>query len=173
MSSLKAFARKAQYRYIVLFVFAAAIVISSAGSLVLTVQYITVFDTANRFNPSVVSLTKQNVTADSRLISVYIRLPNEGSRPINIFEYGIYLFLNGGFVAHRDVFPDLTVEPFTNETLLVQFTVTGGYAQVVLQAEQSGQWNWDIRYPMRIRVVWLAITAAYFQQAWTGIQEGF
>jgi hypothetical protein len=172
MSGLKAFAGKARYGHVVIAFFIAAVIVSSAGSLVLSVEYFTVFDTANRFTPSVFALTKQNVTEDSRLISVYLRLLNTGSRPVFIFEYGVLLTLNGQFVAQRDVYPALTIDPDSNETLVVQFTVISGYAQVIIQAEQLGQWDWDIRYPMRFTVGWLSVTASHFRQAWSGIQEG-
>lgn len=171
MSGLRALARKARYRNLVIAFFVASVIVSSAGSLVLSIEYFAVFETANRFNPSVFRLTKQNVTEDSRLISVYLRLPNMGSRPVFIFEYGVFLTLNGQFVAQRDAYPALTIEPASNDTLVVQFTVTSGYAQVIIQAEESAQWNWSIRYPMRFRVGWLSVTAAHFQQLWLGIQE--
>lgn len=172
MTQLRAAARKRHYRHLVIALFVASIIVSSAGSLVLSVEYFTVFETANRFNPYVFALTKENVTEDSRLISVYLRLPNTGSRSIFIFEYGILLTLNDHFVAQRDAYPNLTINPSSNATLVVQFTVTSGYAEVIIQAEQSDQWNWNIRYPMRLTVGWLSITASHFQQPWSGIQEG-
>jgi len=172
MSGLRALRRKAHYGHVVIAFFIAAVIVSAAGSLVLSVEYFTVFDTAGRFTPSVFALTKQNVTEDSRLISVHLRLLNTGSRPVFIFEYGVLLTLNGQFVAQRDAYPALTIEPDSNQTLVVQFTVTGGYAQVIIQAELSEQWDWDIRYPMRFTVGWLSVTASHFRQAWSGIQEG-
>jgi hypothetical protein len=98
-------------------------------------------------------------------------VPNNSSRPVLLYEYGVILTLNNEFIAQRDVYPNLTLQPGSNETLVVSFTVTGRYAQFIIQAEQSGQWNWDIAYPMRFYVDWLFVMAQNFHEPWSGIQE--
>jgi len=171
MSRLKALAAKTRYRHIVFAFFVASVIVCSVGSVGVSVEYTAAFDAANRFIPHLLLLTKQYVSADARLITVYVNVPNNSSRPVFLYEYGVILTLDGEFIAHRDSYPSLTLEPGSNQTLIEVFTLTGRYAQLIIQAEQSGQWNWDIRYPMRFYVGWLFVVAENFGEVWLGIQE--
>lgn len=171
MTRLKGLFPGKGYRYLVIGVFLASLILSLGGSTILSAEYYAVFDTVNRFNPHVIALTKGDLSEDSRLITVYLKVPNAGSRPIYLYEYGIYLYLNDHNVGIQDVHPDLTLSPASNETLIVYLTITGGFAQFIIQAEQSGQWNWDILYPMRFDVGWLSLRAPQLRQSWVGIEE--
>jgi hypothetical protein len=171
MNRLKALAGRAHYRQVVIGVFIASVLICSFADVALAIEYSTVFGAASQFLPHVLSLTKQNVTADARVITVCIDVPNNTSRPVLLYEYGVILTLNGQFIAQRDVFPNLMLQPGSNETLTASFTVTGRYAQFIIQAEQSGQWNWVIAYPMRFYIDWLFVMAQNFHEPWSGIQE--
>jgi hypothetical protein len=171
MSRLKVLAGKTQYRHVVIGIFVASVLICSFGDVALSIEYSTVFGAASQFIPHVLLLTKQYVSADARLVTVYVNVPNNSSRPVLLYEYGVILTLNNEFIAQRDVYPNLTLQPGSNETLVVSFTVTGRYAQFIIQAEQSGQWNWDIAYPMRFYVDWLFVMAQNFYEPWSGIQE--
>jgi hypothetical protein len=171
MTRLKAFSAGKGYRRVVIGVFLTFVILSLGGSTILSAEYYTVFDTVARFNPYIVALTKGYTGEDSRLITLYLKVPNVGNRPIHVYEYGIYLYLNDHNVAHVDVYPDWTLPPASNETLVVYFTITGGFAEFIIQAEQSGQWNWNILFPMRFDVGWLSITASQLGQSWVGIEE--
>jgi LEA14-like dessication related protein len=171
MKRLRALVRKPRYRHLAIAFFVASVILCSFGSASLSVEYSAVFDTFGRFGPYVVALTKGIVSEDSRLITVYLKVPNSGTRPIYLYEYGVYLYLNDHAVAQRDIFPNLTLQPGSNDTLLVQFTVTTGYVQYIIDAEQTDQWNWIIRFPMRLYVGWLTIRASQLGQTWSGIEE--
>ena len=170
---MKVLAGKVGYRHVVFAFFTASVVLCVVASVALSGEYFIVFDAASQFNPRVLSLTKQNVSESARIITVNLNVRNPSSRPILLYGYTVSLELNGQFIAQRDVYPSLTLEPGSNRTLIESFTVIGGYAQYILQAEQSGQWNWRITYPMRFYVDWLYVTAENFGELWSGIQEGF
>jgi hypothetical protein len=166
--------QKLNYRQITTAIFIIFFAGTGVGSAFLSVDYFTVYDTMNRFSASgiqVTALYKADLPEDARLITVVLEVSNPGSRPFYFFEYGILLYLNGRQIAHRDTYPQVWMNPGDNMTLVIDLTITGYWAEQVIDAENSNEWNWYVLHPVRIVVVWLSGTLAFLGTSWQGIDE--
>jgi hypothetical protein len=184
----KTYTRKPNLRYtqIVALIFIGCTIASSAGIVILNNDFFSVFDTANRFIPRVTRFTKSpEGPSDSRNLTLYLNLANPGSRRIMFIRDGdptrptnidIRIWLNGHFVTSQEVRPDLVLLPGSDLTLIVNFTIgdlyeSTSYGANIAEAEESGTWNWEIQYPMRIFVEWLYIRESHLRAPWSGIEE--
>lgn len=172
MKRLKETLSRPTYRKSVTVLFFACVIICGAGSVILSFDYLAVYDTANNFSAGVSNVLKATVDSETRIITVILRIYNNGSRPIRIFGYSVIVELNDGFVAQRDIFDDdVYLNPGTFDTIIFDLIVTGLYAQRIIDAEQTGEWNWLIRYPMRVYVAWLYVAFSYLGEVWHGVVE--
>ncbi len=182
----KTYSRKPRYTQIVALIFISCTVAAGFGTVILNNDFFSVFDTANRFIPRVTRFTKSpEGPADSRNLTLYLNLANPGSRRIFFVRDGdptrptnidIRIWLNGHFITSQEIRPDLILFPGSDLTLTVNFTVedlyvSASYGANIAEAEESGLWNWDIQYPMRIFVEWLYIRESHLRAPWSGIEE--
>ncbi len=163
---------KPTYRNIVTAIFFVTTIALGIGSVLLSTEYFAVYDTANQFRAQVTSVEKATPASSERLIIVDIALQNNGSRIIHIWGYAVILELNGEWVSQIDIYQDIFLQPGQGTTIIVRMLITGLYVEPIIDAESSGQWNWFIRYPMRIYVGgWLYIVLAYLGTEYTGVEE--
>ena len=153
-------------------IFFLSVIVCGIGSVVLSIEYLAVYDTANKLLPEVTRIAKSTLSEDARSLVVEIQARNDGTRLLHIWGYNVYVELNGQTIANRDVFQDLFLQP--GQVLIIEenFTVVGGFAQRIVDAEQSGEWNWFIRYPMRVYIGgWLYVAYGHFAMSVTGVEE--
>ncbi len=163
---------KPTYRNLVTVIFFVITIALGIGSVILSVEYFAVYDTANQFRPQVMSVEKVTPSSAERLIIVDILVQNNGSRLVHIWGYAVNLELNGEWVGQEDVYQDIYLQPGQETTITVRILVTGLYVQPIVEAESSGEWNWFIRYPMRIYVGgWLYIVMAHLSTNYFGVEE--
>ena len=182
----KTYMRKPRYTQIVALLFIGCTLASGLGIVILDSDYFSVFDTANRFIPRITRFTKSpEGPGDSRNLTLYLSLANPGSRRIFFIREGdptkptnieIRVWLNDRFISTQEIRPDLILMPGSDFTLLVNFTVDNLYGSTsygvhIAEAEESGVWNWEIQYPMRIFVEWLYIRESHLRAPWSGIEE--
>jgi len=130
-------------------------------------DYVTVYQTVCNFSPYITRITRSGTGEDQRNITIYMNLANSGSRPIYIYQYGIHLELNGNFVAdQQEFFPDLWLQPGDNITITITLVVVSSFVQPILEAEESGQWEWLILFSMRIWIVWLYLIPHFYIMWW-------
>lgn len=172
MNRLKNSVRQINYRTIVTSVFFVTIIISGIGSLYLSLEYVSVYDTANKFNPQVSRILKAAPNSTTRIISIEVPVQNTGSRLIQIEGYAFFVDLNGETIALRETFEDIFIAPGQQDTLWGNFTYTNSSADPIIDAESSGDWNWYIRYPMRVYVGGrLYVVYQHFIMEFTGVEE--
>jgi LEA14-like dessication related protein len=159
-----------RYRKIVTALFAIGIISSGIGIVILASDFVQVYNTINQFAPQISRIEKSDLGDDDRGLVVDINVANPGSRSIFIEEYGFIIYLNEEYIISLIMFPDRTLEPNTNETLTISVDVTNALVQTILDAEISGEWNWEIRYPMRLCISWLYIVPQYYG-TWEGVEE--
>ncbi|MFX1562773.1 MAG: hypothetical protein ACFFDP_05655 [Promethearchaeota archaeon] len=159
-----------RYRKVAITIFVIGVVLSGAGIVIISTDFVQVYNTINHFIPHITNVQKADLGGDDRRINVILNVENSGTRSIFIEEYGLILYLNGEYVISILSFPDRTLEPSTNETLLLTADVTNALVQPILDAEGSGEWNWEIRYPMRLYISWLYIVPQYWG-TWEGVEE--
>ncbi|MFX1510307.1 MAG: hypothetical protein ACFFBR_08400 [Promethearchaeota archaeon] len=173
MMRLKQTLYKPSYRNLVTVVFIVTTIALGIGSIILSVEYFAVYDTANHFRPTITSVEKSTPSASERLITVDILVQNNGTRLVHIWGYTVSLELNGEYISQVDTFQDIFLQPGQETTIVVRILVTGLYVNTIIDAESSGQWNWYIRYPMRIYIGgWLYIAMSYLSTYYTGVIEG-
>ncbi len=172
MKRVKQAISKPTYQNVVTAIFFLSVIVCGIGSVVLSIEYLAVYDTANRFLPEVTRIAKSILSEDARFLTVEIPVRNDGSRLLHIWAYNVYVELNGEVIANRDVFRDIFLQPGQEELIQQNFTVTDGFAQRIINAEQSGEWNWFIRFPMRVYVGgWLYVAFGHFAMSVTGVEE--
>ncbi len=172
MSGVRRITSKSIYKKAFTGIFFLCVIASGIGSIFLSVEYFAVYDTANNFHPRVTGLEKSAPSASERLLIVDLTIANNGTRIVHIFGYGIIILLNSHQVAQRDTYEDIFLQPGQEITLTIRLLTTGFYAQQIIDAEVSGEWNWVIRHPMRLYVGgWLYVVLAYLATPWTGIEE--
>lgn len=163
---------KTKYRNVVTAIFFLSIVACGVGSVILSTEYFAVYDTANHFSPRITRFAKSAPSPNTRLLIIELHIDNNGSRLLHVFGYGIIVYLNGHQVAQQDTYNDIFLLPGQEITLIIRLDVTGNYAQQIIDAEQSGEWNWFIRHPMRLYVGgWLYLVMAHLATPWLGIEE--
>ncbi|MFX1565390.1 MAG: hypothetical protein ACFFCH_05315 [Promethearchaeota archaeon] len=172
MMRLKQTLYRPSYRNLVTVVFFVTTIALGIGSIILSMEYFAVYDTANQFRPIVTSVEKSTPSANERLIIVDIQVQNNGTRLVHIWGYTVSLELNGEYVSQVDIFQDIFLQPGQQTTIVVRILVTGLFVNTIIDAESSGQWNWYIRYPMRVYIGgWLYIAMAYLSTHYNGITE--
>jgi len=159
-----------RYRKIATTIFIIGVVLSGVGIVILSTDFVQVYNTVNHFIPQITNVEKTDLGGDDRKIVVILNVENSGTKSIFIEEYGLILYLNGIYVTSIIGFPERTLEPSTNETLPITANVTNALVQPILDAEGSGEWNWKIRYPMRLYISWLYIVPQYWG-TWEGVEE--
>jgi hypothetical protein len=183
----KVYSRKPRYTQLVALIFIGFVIAAGVGVIILDIDFFSVFDTANRFIPRVTRFTKTDPegSGDSRNLTLYLSLANPGSRRIFFIREGdptrptnidVRIWLNGRFITSQEIRPDLVLLPGSDFTLVVNFTVedvydSTSYGSQIVEAEESGEWNWEIMYPMRIFVEWLYIRESHLRSPWSGIEE--
>jgi hypothetical protein len=163
---------KPRYQTIVTGIFFLSVIICGIGSVVLSIEYLAVYDTANKFLPQVTRIAKSTISEEARSIVVEIETRNDGSRLLHIWGYRVLIILNDAVIANRDVFRDIFLQP--GQVLIIEenFTIIGSFAQRIIDAEQSDEWNWIIQYPMRVYVGgWLYVSYGHFAVSLTGVEE--
>lgn len=163
---------KPKHQTIITTIFFLSVIVCGIGSVVLSIEYLAVYDTANKFLPQVTRIAKSIISEDSRSVVVEIQTVNNGTRLLHIWGYRVLLELNENVIANRDIFRDIFLQPGQATIIEENFTIIGGFAQHIIDAEQSGEWNWIIQYPMRVYVGgWLYVSYGHFASSWTGIEE--
>ena len=163
---------KPTYRNIVTIIFFVTTIALGIGSIILSTEYFAVYDTANQFRANVLSVEKATPSSQERLITIDIAVHNNGSRLVHIWGYSVIAELNGEWIGQIDVYQDIFLQPGQGSTITVRLLVTGLYIEPIVEAESSGQWNWVIRYPMRLFVGgWLYIVLAYLATEYIGVEE--
>ncbi len=163
---------KINYQAIVTCIFVITLVISGIGSIFLSLEYVSVYDTANRFNPQVSRILKETPNNTTRIISIEIPLQNNGSRLIHIEGFAFIVDLNGEPLILNETFKDIFLVPGQVYVLWGNFSFTGNDAQPIIDAELSDDWNWIIRYPMRVYVGGrLYVLYQHFIQVFSGIED--
>lgn len=174
MKRLKQAIYKPKYRHLVTALFFLSVTACAVGSLILSIEYLAVYDTANHFSPHVTRLAKAAPSVDTRLLIVDLHIDNNGTRIVHIFGYAVIVYLNGHQVAQQDVYNDIYLDPGEDITLTFYLEVSGLYAQRIVDAESSGQWNWLVRHPIRLYIGggdWLYIVMAHLSTEWLGVEE--
>ena len=162
---------KPTYRNIISIIFFVTTIALGIGSVILSTEYFAVYDTANRFRATLTSVEKATPSDQERLIIVDIDVQNNGSRLLHIWGYSVVLELNGEWIGQIDIYQDIYLQPGQETTITVRILITGLYIGPIIEAESSGQWNWFIRYPMRIYVGgWLYIVLAYLGTEYIGVE---
>lgn len=183
----KIYSRKPQYTQIVAVIFIGCVIGAGLGVVILDNDFFSVFDTANRFIPRITRFTKspEEGGGDSRNLTLYLNLANPGSRRVIFIREGdptrptnidVRIWLNGHFITSQEIRPNLVLSPGSDFTLIVNFSVedlydSSSYGSQIAEAEESGEWNWDIQYPMRIFVEWLYLRESHLRAPWSGIEE--
>ncbi len=177
--------RKLRYSQLVALLFIGCTVSSAVGIVILNNDYFSVFDTANRFIPRVTRFTKSpEGPGNSRNLTLYLNMANPGSRRIFFLREGdptqptnieIRIWLNGHFITSQELRPELILLPGSDYTLTANFTVEDldiptSYGSYIADAEETGLWNWELYYPMRIFVEWLYIRESHLRMPWSGIE---
>ncbi|MFX1319665.1 MAG: hypothetical protein ACFE9D_09335 [Promethearchaeota archaeon] len=152
MSRFKRALGTTKFQVAVTTIFLLTFVISLIGSGILAIEYVSVYDTANKFNPQVSQILKEAPDSTTRIISIRIPVQNNGSRLIHIQGYAFFVNLNGQTIALRETFEDIFIIPGQRADIWGNFTFHDAEAQPILDAEISGEWSWVIRYPMRVYV---------------------
>jgi len=172
MMRIKRTIYKPTYRNIVTVLFFVITIALGIGSVILSVEYFAVYDTANQFRPVITSVEKAAPNPNERLLIIDILVQNNGSRLLHIWGYSISLELNGEWVGQEDIYQDIFLQPGQQTTITVRHLVTGLFVEPIIDTESSDQWNWFIRYPMRIYVGgWLYIAMAYLSTYYNGVTE--
>jgi hypothetical protein len=172
MSRFKKALGKTNFQVIVSTIFLLTLVFSGIGSGILALEYVSVYDTANRFNPQVRQILKEAPDSTTRVISIRVPVINNGSRLIHIEGYAFIVTLNGETVALRETFEDIFVAPGQRADVWGNFTFYDTEADPILEAEISGEWNWVIRYPMRVYVgSRLYVLYQHFIMPFQGVEE--
>ncbi len=172
MSRFKKALGQTNYQVIITTIFLLTIVISGIGCGILSVEYVSVYDTANQFNPQVSQVLKEAPDSTTRIISIRVPVQNNGSRLIHIEGYAFFVNLNGEPVALRETFEDIFIAPGQRTNIWGNFTFHDAEAQPILDAEISGEWNWVIRYPMRVYVGGrLYVLYQHFVMPFQGVEE--
>jgi hypothetical protein len=160
------------YQTVVSIIVLLIFVSSGIGSVFLSLEYVSVYDTANRFNPQVSRVLKAAPDNVTRVISIEIPLQNNGSRLIHIEGYAFLIYLNGQPLAQQETFQNIFIAPGQSDILWGNFTLTGRSAQQIIDAELSDDWNWVIRYPMRVYIgERLYVLYQHFVTFLTGVEE--
>jgi hypothetical protein len=153
-------------------IFILTLVFSGIGSGILAIDYVSVYDTANRFNPQVNRILKEAPNATTRIISVQVPIRNNGSRLLHIEGFAFYITLNGEPIIFRETFQNIFIAPHQTYILWGNFTLTETRIDPILDAEISGEWEWLVRYPMRVYVGGrLYVLYQHFIQEFSGVEE--
>ena len=172
MNRFKKVLSRQEYQKLVTTIFLVAIVVSGTGSVILSLEFVGVYDTANQFSPRIQQVLKFTPNSTTRLISIELPIRNNGSQQIHIEGWAFVVYLNGQLIAYRDTFGDITLVPGQEITIWENFSFTGDAVDIFEDAELSGEWNWVFQYPMRAFVgAWLYVVFRHFIMSWTGVEE--
>jgi hypothetical protein len=170
---------KPKYRNVVTGIFFLSVIVCGVGSILLSIEYLAVYDTANRFLPHVTRLQKSSPTPSTRLLTIDLQVGNNGTRMVHIFRYDILVYIRNPTdpdryhqVYIREFHEDVYLLPGNTTTLRIMCLIEGGYAQRVIDAENAGQLNWFILHPMRVWFgEWLNVRMSYLGTPWIGAEE--
>lgn len=172
MLRLKKTMSGALYRKAVTALFIGCVIVCGAGSVFLSFDYLAVYNTANSLSVGITQVINAVVDPDSRLLTITLRIENRGSRILDIYRYDITVWLNDRYIAQEPGETRLLLEPGEYDTRIFNILVDDIYAERIIEAEQSGQWNWIIQYPMRMWISWLHVTFSYLGEEWQGVNPG-
>lgn len=170
---------KPKYRTVVSGIFLLTVILCGVGSILLSIEYLAVYDTANQFVPHVTRIQKASPSEDSRLLTIDLQISNDGSRLVHIFRYDILIYIqdendpqNYHQVAIREYHDDIFLLPGQETTLRLMFLIEGGYAQHIIDAENADNLTWFILHPMRVWFGgWLNVRMSYLGTPWVGAEE--
>jgi len=93
---------------------------------------------------TVTEVFAENIGLDTSQIRITINFRNLGTIPINMSFYQFILYLNGTnvYVNTYQAFQDYL--PGSNRTAVIHASITGLRNDVVLQANSTNQWSWEI-----------------------------
>ena len=172
MSRLKKVVSRQEYQKLVTTIFLVAIVVSGTGSILLSLEFVGVYDTANQFAPRINQVLISTPNSSARILAVELPIRNNGSQQIHIEGYAFVVYLNGHLIGYRDTFGDIILAPGDEITIWENFTFTGDTVDLIDDAALSGEWNWVFQYPMRAFVgTWLYVVFRHFIMSWTGVEE--
>ncbi|MFX1575620.1 MAG: hypothetical protein ACFFCF_00450 [Promethearchaeota archaeon] len=172
MKRIKALLNQKRYQKLVTAIFFLVIVVSGIVSIVLSMEFVGVYDTTNEFAPQISRVLKITPNSTTRIIAIELPLKNNGSKLIRIEGYAFVVYLNDQLIAYRDTFGDIILAPGEETTIWENFTFTGDAIESIVNAELSEQWNWLFQYPMRAYVgAWLYVVFRHFIMPWTGVEE--
>jgi hypothetical protein len=172
MSRFKKVLSRQEYQKLVTTIFLVSIVLAGTGSVILSLEFVGVYDTANQFSPRIHQVLKFTPNSSTRIIAIELPIKNNGSQQIHIEGYAFVVYLNGQLIAYRDTFGDIILAPGEEIILWENFTFTGDAVDLFVNAESSGEWNWVFQYPMRAYVgAWLYVVFRHFIMSWTGVSE--
>jgi len=168
-----------KYRTVITGIFLFTVIACGVGSILLSVEYLAVYDTANKFLPHVTRLQKEAPTPTTRLLTIDLLVSNNGTRIVHIYRYDVLVYIQNPDdpetfhqVYIREFHEDIFLQPGQILVLHVMCLVEGGYAQRIIDAEDAGQLNWFILHPMRIFFgEWLNVRMSYLGTPWVGAEE--
>ncbi|MFX0096125.1 MAG: hypothetical protein ACFE7E_00025 [Candidatus Hodarchaeota archaeon] len=125
-------------------VFISIVLVSFGLTSFMGYQYLQVNGALSSFDMTVTEVFGESIGSDTSQIRVTIMYRNLGTIPISMSFYQFILYLNGANVYVNTYQEDRDFPPGSNFTTVIHTTITGPRNDVVLQANSTGQWNWDI-----------------------------
>jgi len=168
-----------KYRNVITGIFLVTVIACGVGSVFLSVEYLAVYDTANRFTTGVTQLQKESPTPSTRLLTINLAVSNNGTRLVHVYRYDILIYIQNPDnpetyhqIYIREFHEDLYLQPGQVTVLQFLCLIEGGYAQRIIDAEVAGELNWFILHPMRILFgEWLNVRLSYLGTPWVGAIE--